>query len=314
MANCPLCGSGNKGIILKTKDKDPRGLKSNKTFHLVKCMDCSLHFIDNLPKKEDIAKHYGSDYYAQKTFGNKLMNKIVMLSRLSKIKAKKSSLLDYGCGNGDFLLKMKQEGWNVNGVEFSDAGIKISEKKLGIKIIDEKKFNRLNDKFDIITLWHVLEHIEKPNETLKKLHKILDKNGLLVISVPNMDAMQFHLFKKNTFHLDIPRHSIHYSPKSISNLLNKNGFGVIGFNHYSLEYNPFGFMQSFLNSIGCEFNFLYNLIKRGYRRRVGMFKFFYSFFATFILLPFLIPIAVPIAYIESFLGRGASFVVYAKKR
>ena len=314
MTNCPMCGSGNKKSILKTKDRDPRGLKLDKTFHLVKCLDCSLCFIENMPKKEELARYYGREYYAQKNFSNKLMNKIAMLSRVSKIKAKKGSILDYGCGNGDFLLKMKQEGWNVNGVEFSEAGRKMAENKLGIKINDEKWFNKLNKKFDVITLWHVLEHIEMPNETLKKLRKILNKNGLLAMSVPNIDAFQSNIFKKNTFHLDIPRHSVHYSPKSISRLLNTNRFKVIGFNHYSLEYNPFGLIQSFLNSIGCEFNFLYNLIKRGYKRRVGPLKFFYSFFATFILLPFLIPIAVPITYIESFLGHGASFVVYAKKR
>ena len=92
---------------------------------------------------------------------------------------KKISILDYGCGNGDFLLKMKQEGWHINGVEFSEAGKKISEKKLRIKVNDEKEFNKLHKKFDVITLWHVLEHIEKPNATLKKLRKILDKNNLM---------------------------------------------------------------------------------------------------------------------------------------
>ena len=168
------------------------------------------------------------------------------------------------------------------------------------------------EKFDVITLWHVLEHVENPDMLLKKLKMLLDKNGLLVMSVPNIQSFQFYIFGRNTFHLDIPRHLVHYSPRTIEKLLKKSGFGIKGLNYYSIEYNPFGFIQSFLNSIGCEFNFLYNVVKRGYKRRVSPLKFIYTALATFILLPFLVLLAILATYIESFFGYGASFVVYAK--
>jgi len=314
MANCLLCNSEKNVLILRTRDKDPRDIKTKEIFDLVRCVNCGMVFVGNMPSKKDIAKYYGSGYYAQNNISNSIMNKIIMASRLSKIpKRNIGSILDYGCGNGDFLLKMKQNGWNVNGVEFSQEGRKISSKKLGINIMDENEFYKTNKQFDVITLWHVLEHLYEPNKTLEQLSKLLKKNGVLILSVPNIKSVQFSLFGKNTFHLDIPRHAAHYSPNTISLLLKKNGFAAKGFNHYSIEYNPFGFVQGFLNSIGCEFNFLYNILKRGYRRTVSIARFLYSFLATFILLPFLILISIPWTYFESMLGQGASFVVYAKK-
>lgn len=314
MANCPLCDSKKNVIILRTNDKDPRDINIKEIFNLVRCVDCSMVFVENMPSKNNIAKYYGSEYYAQNTISNRIMNKIIMASRLNKIpKGNIRSILDYGCGNGDFLLKMKQNGLGISGVEFSKDGRDICSKKLNAKIFDENEFYELKDKFDVVTLWHVLEHIYEPNEVLAKIRKILKEDGALIISVPNIDSLQFKIFGKNTFHLDIPRHFVHYSPKTLRMLLEKNGFNVIRFNYYSMEYNPFGFIQSLLNSIGCEFNFLYNIIKRGYKRRVGISKFIYSFFATFILLPFLILIAIPWTYFESMLGYGASFVIYARK-
>ena len=207
---------------------------------------------------------------------------------------------------------MKRNGWEVRGVEFSDDARRIAGKNIGIEIINDKDTNKIKGSFDAITMWHVLEHLYEPSDTLKELRKLLKKTGLLTISVPNIKSLQFYLFGKNTFHLDIPRHVAHYSPETIKRLLEQNGFKVAGFNQYSIEYNPFGFVQSFLNSIGCEFNFLYNVLKRGYKRRISMVKFTYSLLATFILLPFLILIAIPWTYFESMIGYGASFVVYAK--
>lgn len=314
MTKCPLCNSEKNVLVLRTRDKDPRDIKTNEIFNLVRCVDCGMVFVGNKPGKKNIAKYYGSGYYAQNNVSNSIMNKIIMASRINKIpKRNKGLILDYGCGNGDFLLGMKQHGWNVSGVEFSEDGRRTSSKKLGINVMDEKEFYNNKKQFDIITMWHVLEHLYEPNKTLKQLNNLLKKNGILIISVPNIKSLQFSLFRKNTFHLDIPRHVAHYSPRTISVLLRKNGFIVNGFNHYSIEYNPFGFIQGFLNSIGCEFNFLYNLLKRGYKRRVSTASFLYSFMATFILLPFLILIAIPWTYFESMLGQGASFVVYARK-
>lgn len=314
MANCPLCNSKENTLLFRTKDKDPRDIIVKEIFNLVRCVDCSMVFVENMPSKKDISKYYGSGYYAQKNISNNVMNKIIMASRLSKIPKKNiRSILDYGCGNGDFLLKMKQNGLDVSGVEFSEDGRNICSKKLDAKIFDENKFYKLKDKFDVITLWHVLEHIYEPSEVLTKIREVLKEDGTLIISVPNIDSLQFKIFGRNTFHLDIPRHFVHYSPKTIRMLLEKNRFNVVGFNYYSIEYNPFGFIQSLLNSIGCEFNFLYNIIKRGYTRRVSISKFIYSFLAAFILLPFLILIAIPWTYFESMLGYGASFVVYARK-
>lgn len=301
---CPLCSSMISKHFLFAKDPE----NGSKPYELVKCKKCDLVYIKDIPK--DLNKHYNINYYSkQESFISNIIKKMSFYSRYLKLPKDVGNILDYGCGNGDFLFEMRTKGFKVYGVESSESGRILSRDKL-LKVYDENEFYKLDKKFDIITLWHVFEHVPKPKRLLIKLKESLNDNGSLIICVPNIDAFQFNLFKENTFHLDLPRHVLHYSPDTLKKMLEQNGFIVDGFNHFSSEMAPFGFTQSFLNHMGCKPNYLHNIIKRNVWKKVNIYTKIMTLFGVFIVGP----LSIPITYLESFFKKGSCFVVYARNK
>lgn len=140
---------------------------------------------------------------------------------------KGNKLLDVGCGSGQFLYEMKELEMNVQGVEPGDFNEE-ENKKYSLNI---KKSNLIDAKykkesFDFITINHVLEHLDNPNETLNEINKILKKDGKLILAIPNTNSLAYWIFKKNWYQLDVPRHIINYSNKNIKLILEKNGFKI----------------------------------------------------------------------------------------
>ena len=122
---------------------------------------------------------------------------------------------------------MKTLGLQVYGIEpgeFNEEGNK--KYNLNIKKGDIKSSKYKRESFDIITLNHVLEHINNPNETLGEIKRIIKKDGVLIIGVPNTHSIAFKIFRRNWYQLDVPRHIINYSEENLNFLLNKNGFKV----------------------------------------------------------------------------------------
>lgn len=155
--------------------------------------------------------------------------------------------MDLGCGTGSFLLAMKRRGFKTFGVDVSKNACEIARKN-GVEVLNGKLDDQIFQAryFDVITLWHVFEHLHNPASTLKEISRILKKDGILVIEVPNIDNFSFSLFKKYYFHLDLPRHLHHWSPKTIEMILNKNGFKVLHQDNFSLAF-PLSLFHSFFN-------------------------------------------------------------------
>ena len=115
--------------------------------------------------------------------------------------------------------------------------------------------------FDVITLWHSIEHITQPGAYLKEARRLLKEDGLLFLAFPNIDSLEFRLAKGDWFHLDLPRHITHFSPMTMERLLEACGLQADSVSHYSWEYNLFGALQSALNALTCEKNHLYRALK-----------------------------------------------------
>jgi 2-polyprenyl-3-methyl-5-hydroxy-6-metoxy-1,4-benzoquinol methylase len=222
-------------------------------------------------------------------------------------------ILDVGCGDGSFADYMKSKGWEVFGVENLE---KFNPGK-NFRVIrhDTPKWQDLLPEVDIITLWHVLEHIDNPLQMLHQAHGVLKPSGYLIISVPNINSLQSVLCRDKWFHLDVPRHRWHFTPETLSLMLGHCGFTIIDLSHISWEYSPFGWWQSLLNVCGGTYNFIYNIFKR---RELPVYENFMSQIFDIVKSIFcgimFIPVVVVLSFIEILISRGGSITVTARKR
>jgi 2-polyprenyl-3-methyl-5-hydroxy-6-metoxy-1,4-benzoquinol methylase len=188
-------------------------------------------YVNPRPTKKEMGKFYPRNYYGKQERTVEVVVKLLHLMKIKKIMSfkKNGRILDVGCGDGEFLRYFKERGWEAYGVDVSETSCMLARRKLGQNIFNcELKDCRFPPNyFDVITLNHVLEHMLDPNEELIELRRILKNNGILFLSVPNIDSLQFKISEKYWLHLDLPRHVYHYSPASIKNLLERDKFEII---------------------------------------------------------------------------------------
>jgi len=242
---CPFCNSDKINLYINTKDY----LKTGETFDIYRCEDCHLVFTRDVPSEEDIDKYYESEDYISHTDIKKglinwlyhqarrymLRRKAKLISRLTN----RRNLLDIGCGTGYFPGYMKEKGYHATGVEKNSAARLFGEKKFGLTICTPEEFladNRRNI-FDIITLWHVLEHIYDPNLYLEKIRQLLKNDGVLFVALPNHDSFDARHYGSYWAGYDVPRHLWHFTPETLGHLAEKHNFQIV--NLKGLPFDPF---------------------------------------------------------------------------
>lgn len=314
---CAICDSVDSTTLFKTRDYDSDG---KILFNMVKCNNCGLVFLNPQPDEKFLSQFYVFNYYGNQSFFYYIfsfINNFIIKNKATLIlKRKKGKILDIGCGDGDFLNFMKDRGWQVYGVEPSKSGAKLSKQKLKTNIynIVLSKVRFPKQYFDVVTMWHVLEHVDNSYDALKEVRRITKNNGLLIVAVPNIDSFQAKIGGKKWFHLDVPRHLYHFSPETLRKLLEKNGFKIEKINHFSFIYNLIGVIQTSLNMLGIKFNFLHHLIKRVDRQKSYIdLSFIINFLLTLLFSIILFVPAIILSLAESFLGYGATITVYARK-
>lgn len=235
---CPVCGSNAINKVLEAKDHTV----SNRTFEIWSCPDCSFRFTQNVPDEEGIGSYYKSDAYVSHSNTKKgLVNRLYHIVRKRTLQQKlgfvrkysgqmEGSLLDIGAGTGAFAATMQSAEWKVTGLEPDPDARKNAQKDFNIKLEDQRKLFELPDgSFDVITLWHVLEHVHKLHDYLDSFRRILTDDGTLMIAVPNYTSYDAAHYGRNWAAWDVPRHLWHFSPKSMDVLLKKHGFEI---SHY----------------------------------------------------------------------------------
>jgi 2-polyprenyl-3-methyl-5-hydroxy-6-metoxy-1,4-benzoquinol methylase len=232
-------------------------------------------------------------------------------------------VLDVGCGRGHLLTAMAQRGWECYGTELSafpgderpqppGAG-RVTILRGAVEDLPlEHAF------FDIVSIWHVLEHVRNPSTTLQTIARTLKQGGVLALAVPNYSSLQRIVFGKHWFHLDCPRHLYHFRRDLLLNWLDEYGLTVEKVGTFSAEQNLFGFVQSALNVIFHRRrpNAFYHLLRlpqtrpgsaaNRFKRLVGVLG--YAAIATAVL-----PLAVIEAAVAAVTGRGATLIVYARR-
>ncbi len=209
--------------FLKVKDQ----FLTQEEFTLFRNDDESL--LTTLPIPEALGRYYESKEYISHNRKSKgLIPFLYSLAQGWALKAKKrlineytlsqNSLLDYGCGAGVFLTFMQKNGWKAEGVEPNVSARNYSKQSSGARVYSLEEFQSSNQKYEVITLWHVFEHIHNYNEVLQTLKNCLEPGGIIVIAVPNFKSWDAQYYKSYWAAYDVPRHLFHWSKKGIGHL------------------------------------------------------------------------------------------------
>ena len=224
LQKCPICNHSEFELFLKCEDFT----SSHEQFNLCKCLSCALVFTNPRPDRDSLPIYYQSNQYISHTGKSTgILDRIYLLARnltlrwkinlIKKQKGNPISILDYGCGTGAFLQASHRQGWKIAGLEPSPEARQKATKITGINIADN--LAEFNQKFDVITLWHVLEHVMDLNQTLTNLTALLKEDGIIIIAVPNHDSYDASFYKQHWAAYDVPRHLWHFTKTTMAALL-----------------------------------------------------------------------------------------------
>ena len=231
--NCTVCGESKFSQHLSCVDHNYSG----DVFNIVCCESCGFKFTNPRPKEKTVFKYYQSDDYISHTSSKKgLFNSAYHIVRNYQFKKKYSlinnlvkkedrKILDVGSGTGEFLNYFKKKGWDVRGLETDDKarGFAISNFHCEVDKSIEQTLKK-KEKFDVITLWHVLEHVYDVNGYLSKLKELLKDDGYIILGLPNCNSYDAKYYKEFWYAYDLPIHVSHFTKKDISKLVNKYNF------------------------------------------------------------------------------------------
>lgn len=226
MNNCPWCGAPSEHSFLTLNDY----FLSQESFEIFECDQCHLLFTVPRPSPELIGQYYKSDnYYSHQENKHGFIPRVYEFVKSFNMKRKVQlatdglpvgTMLDIGCGVGDFLSAMAEKSWKITGIEPSDDARALAQKKLGITLLKPQESSTLPDhSFDLITLWHVLEHVDDLHFQLSEIKRLLKPNGRLLLALPNFKSFDAQYYKEHWAAWDVPRHLNHFCPDSIRSIV-----------------------------------------------------------------------------------------------
>lgn len=230
---CPLCGGTQLERALTCVDH----YASGEMFHLCRCRECGFLFTQDFPAEAEIGRYYETPEYISHTDTRKgLVNTLYhwvrgyMLKRKARLvereaHCKEGRLLDIGTGTGYFADTMRHCGWQVEAVEKSEQARRFAGEHFGLEVKPPAALEQLpGGSFDVITLWHVMEHLEPLNETWERLHTLLTERGVLIVAVPNCSSFDARKYGAYWAAYDVPRHLWHFTPATIQRFGARHGF------------------------------------------------------------------------------------------
>jgi len=294
--SCPICNEIKYELVYEIRG-----------FMIVKCNDCK-HIYTLIDKELNESELYTSGDYEKYDSRKTIFEKIIdyenqrIIDRIEKMVGK-GKILDFGCGKGKFLKIAKKNNWETLGLETSRHRAEFGEINYNLNI--QKNFYS-NGKisggpFDVISLFHVLEHIPEPQTLLLNLLKDnLNKNGIVVVEVPNIDSFQSRLSGRNWLHLDVPKHIHHFNRLRLEALINKVGFQIVSIEYFSILHGFQGMVNSLLNLFGYRKNIMSEL-----KYRLSP--------LLFIIILLVLPLAFIFEMLAVLFKQGAIIRIYAKK-
>jgi 2-polyprenyl-3-methyl-5-hydroxy-6-metoxy-1,4-benzoquinol methylase len=226
------------------------GREHTSLFHgfdpeIVRCDSCGLIFNAAMPSEEELASIYSEEYYTSKDslrYGytdyvadrdNIVKTSGRRLDRIEKMKAG-GSLFDVGCAFGFFLEVARGRGWNVSGVEISEFAADYAVRQLGLDVVNEnaEAWDHGTARYDVITMWDLIEHLRDPQGTVRNLARALKPGGLLVLSTPDVESIPARLMKQRWLGWQLRNEHLYYfSYSTLERMLRSAGLGVVSCTH-----------------------------------------------------------------------------------
>jgi SAM-dependent methyltransferase len=222
LTKCPLCKSGHFLNSEEIKDF----AVSQESFIICNCTKCGLKFTNPRPTEDTIGPYYDfPEYFSHEDKAKNLTQLVYQKVRkyavsqkvkhLNSLKPSKGKYLDYGCGTGELLTKAKESGWKVKGIEPNEKARNLANSKVDGKVYASIDELPKGSSFEIITLFHVLEHVHSLRKTVKKIINHLNSDGYIIIAVPNPESHDAKKYLEHWAGWDVPRHLYHFNHKSI---------------------------------------------------------------------------------------------------
>jgi 2-polyprenyl-3-methyl-5-hydroxy-6-metoxy-1,4-benzoquinol methylase len=227
---CPVCGKTLDEPLFRCKDHSVSG----EMFDICVCPGCSYAMTLPQPLPSEIGKYYQtSDYVSHSETTQGIVNKLYHIVRKKNTKDKlksvnrfsthRADLLDVGCGTGYFLSVCKKDGWHIEGVEVNEGARTTAETRTGQPVYPSTDaLEASGRKFDVITLWHVFEHLHDINASFAQLKRLLKPEGLLILALPNHACADAACYGEYWAAYDVPRHLSHFSPAAVGLLMEKH--------------------------------------------------------------------------------------------
>lgn len=249
--SCPLgCSKGDE-VILTGRDllHDLPG-----EFTVLKCRNCKLKRTSPRPTPDTIGFYYPDDYGPYvgtrvqqarpqsaswiKKLLRPIVSRVFNFNMTTLPAMAPGRMLEIGCASGAFLHQMAGQGWQVEGIEFSEKAAQAAA-QLGYRVHAGplETAPQPHEPFDLIVGWMVLEHLYDPIGGLQKLHKWAKPDTWLVLSVPNAGALEFRLFKNKWYALQLPTHLNHFTPETLENVLSASGWKLEKVHHQRVLSN-----------------------------------------------------------------------------
>lgn len=294
---CRTCNVSTASYITNAVDPITSDL-----FAVTRCPSCGIGLTE--PSPSELDRYYPRSYYGAR---HGVTASWCVSRRVGFVRAllgqTRGSLLDVGCGDGEFLSACARDGWTVVGTERS-----ANPARRLYPVYSDIRDAAEHGPFRCITIWHVLEHLDNPLECLSALQSQLDPDGYLLIAVPDFGGLQAKCFGRHWLHLDVPRHLTHFSQESLDRHLGEAGFQRAASWHLELEYDWLGWIQSAENVILRKPNVLFDALT-GKPSRAGTLRLGMAFIGAAIL-------AAPtlgLTLLSAACRRGGTLVVAARK-
>jgi SAM-dependent methyltransferase len=227
---CPLCGADDATLLWQMPD---RLQVFAGDFAIVRCQACGLLRANPRPSWGALSAAYAAGRYrmpgevgGEAIYGSAMR---ALVRRITAFSPQPGRALDVGCGTGELLAALRQDGWTVQGVE-PDATLArqaCERHGLGVFVGDLAAASLPSERFDLVVLWHVLEHLPEPLATLAGVRRVLRPGGVAVIGVPNAASLQARLFGRYWAGYDVPWHLMHFAPGTLGKLMGQAGFRTV---------------------------------------------------------------------------------------
>lgn len=308
---CPICQ------LVDTALEFPHASGPALRFPLVRCSSCGLVFLEEFRDEAQLDDAQRTAYgEPQRRFVGPF-ELLVRGFRLGRVRFARrlmppgGSVLDVGCGRGLFLHLLRERGYEVKGTELSAATVRNAYPDLPISVGDLRPGLFPDATFDLVSIWHVLEHLRFPDQALEVAFRALRPGGKLMLAVPNYGSVQARLGGERWFHLDPPRHLFQFTDQTLRRLVRAPGFEIERCRTGQWEMDPFGLLQTLLNRSGIRHNALYDTIRNNSADKADLSALART--GMLALLPVGMALAIPASLVLRLARRAGTLILVARK-